>query len=158
MNKLEFIRALDAGSIEVGDKTADLWFHILSWVRAKGYADTADTPEFVSHVQAFRQIGVPTVARHLSRMAEAGFLQAHTLRRRLSPEAKDVLNTSLHGMVFGGGSSSLPSSFVRYTLPGAACPREFKTADALAQRNRECDDELRGYFEVRGSIFDTVER
>ena len=142
MNKLEFIRALDAGSVGVSDSTADLWYHILSWVQAHEYADTADGPEFIKHVQSFRRVGVSTINRHLGRMAEAGFLKAHSLRRQLSAGAKEEMSTSLHGILFGGGVSALPTVFKRYTLPGATCPRIFKTFDRVQERNRAADEVL----------------
>ena len=152
MNKLEFIRALDAGSTRVSDKTADLWFHILAWVQKQGYADTADTPEFIDYVRAFRRIEVATIGRHLSRMAEAGFLDEHSLKRGLSSEAKEVINTSLHGLLFGGGASALATTMKRYTLPGAPCPRVFKAGDALLERNRLRDDEMREHLSRRSGF------
>lgn len=143
MNKLEFVKALDAGSEVVSDKTADLWFHILEWVQQRGYADTADTPEFVKHVQAFRRIGVATIGKHLGRMADAGFLSAHNLRRELPKTVKEEVATSVSAMVFGGGTSTLPTSFKRYTLPKVPCPLMLKSATALLERNRRFDEELR---------------
>ena len=149
MNKLEFIRMLDAGTEEVSDQTADLWYHILGWVQTHRYADTADTPEFIQHVQAFRHLEPATIGRHLSRMAKAGFLRAHTVRRRLSQETREEVASSLTAMLFGGEASTLPSSFKRYTLPGMPCPLEFKTADALLARNRRLDEELVGHLPAK---------
>lgn len=143
MDKLEFIRKLDSGSEIVTDKTAELWFHIFGWVEARGYADTADSPDFIKHVQSFRHVTVATIGRHLARMADAGLLRAHALRRQLPPEVKEEVASSLTGLIFGGGASTLPTAFTRYTLPDSPCPREFKSANNLLERNRRFDDEMR---------------
>ena len=136
MNKLEFIRKLDARSPNVNDSTAALWFHLLSWVVSLGYADTADSPDFLKHVQEFRQISVQTIGKHLGRMADAGFLQAHRVRRKLPTEVKADLNASLTSLIFGGGASSMPTSFKRYTLPGVSCPMVFRSFDRAEERER----------------------
>lgn len=137
MNKLEFIQKLDAGSERVSDSTADLWFHLLTWVVQQGYADTADTPAFIAYVQKFRRVGVPTIGRHLARMAGAGFLVSHELRRKLPELAKADLNEDVYATLFGGGVSSMPTNFKRYTLPGVECPLELKSLDRLQERGRE---------------------
>ncbi|GKS87488.1 hypothetical protein AVMA1855_25070 [Acidovorax sp. SUPP1855] len=142
MNKLDFVRRLDAGSTSVSDKTADLWWHILDWVHRIGYADTVDMPEFVTHVQSFRPIEVATISRHLARLAEAGFLKAHVIRRHLTSEAKEELRSSISGLFYGNDASTLPTSFKRYTLADVPCPLEFKTASLLFERNRKRDAEL----------------
>lgn len=131
MNKLEFVQRLDAGPLRVSDATADLWYHLLSWVDTHGYADTADSPDFVKYVQDFRTVGVPTINKHLSRMAAAKFLQGHRLARRLSPESREDMSSPVHNIIFGTGLASLPTSFKRYTLPGAPCPKVFRALERV---------------------------
>jgi hypothetical protein len=135
MNKLEFIRKLDASSVQVSDSTADFWWHLLSWVSLHGYADTADSPEFVSYVQGFRSVTVATINRHLARMTKAGFLKAYEARRRLPVEVKEDLNQSISALAFGGGTSALPTSFKRYALPGTECSQEFKSVSVALERS-----------------------
>lgn len=132
VNKLEFVRRLDSGSERVSDATADLWYHLLSWVVKKGYADTADSPDFVSYVQEFRAVGVATINKHLSRMAEAKFLQRHRVARRLPPEIREDMSSPIHTLIFGSDLASLPTSFTRYTLPGVPCPTVFRSLERAA--------------------------
>jgi hypothetical protein len=54
--------AVDSG---VTEETIKLWFQIYLWIVDKGYADIADTPEFVERIQAFRNITVPTISNCL---------------------------------------------------------------------------------------------
>ena len=122
----EFLKLSELVKVEVRESTLQLWHQIYIWVLNNGYADTADSPEFVSHIQSFRRIEIKTIGRHLRLMSEIGLLTQHSLRRKLSQEAKDELLNPLLGMFFGG--SSLPSAFTRYVLPGTPCPSEFKAA------------------------------
>ncbi|WP_156516873.1 hypothetical protein [Delftia sp. GW456-R20] len=142
MNKLEFIRILDAGNENVSDKTADLWFHILQWVKKMGYADTADTPAFVEYVQDFRNVEIATIARHLARLADAGFLDGHFVRRKLPKMVREELESSISAMIFGHGPSTLPASFKRYTLPGASCPLELSAVQNMMNMNESRDREM----------------
>ena len=125
----------------IAEPTLRLWHCIYGWVEAKGYADTADTPEFVQHIQAFRKIGTPTIAGHLAKMADAGLLKRHNLKRQLSAESRDVLLNGI-GSMFSG--AALPTTFSRYTLPGQICPKEFKGAHRKAEKLDALFADLRG--------------
>ena len=128
----EFLKIPELAKVEVRESTLQLWHQIYIWVLANGYADTADSPEFVKHIQSFRKIEVKTIGRHLRIMSEIGLLAQHSLRRKLSQEAKEELLNPLVGLFFGG--SSLPSAFTRYALPGRPCPREFKAAQRSLEK------------------------
>lgn len=136
MNKLEFVRRLDSGSVHVSDATADLWYHLLAWVQVKGYADTADSPDFVKYVQDFRAVSVATINKHLSRMVRAKFLQGHRVARRLSAESREDMSSPVHSLIFGSGLTTLPTSFKRYTLPGVKCPLVFRSLERVAEHEK----------------------
>lgn len=126
MTYTEFLKLVEHMNIEATEGTLLLWHHIYAWIAEHGYADTADSPEFVKYVQSFRHIGARTIGRHLRSMSEADLLSRHILRRRLSQEAKEELLNPVVNIFFGG--RSLPSSFARYSLAGKPCSREFKSA------------------------------
>ena len=126
MTYIEFLKIVEPTDAKVAENTLILWYRIYIWVVEHGYADTADSPEFVKYIQSFRQIGVQTIGKHLKNMADLGLLSRHTLRRRLSKDAKEELLNPIVNMFFGG--KNLPSSFVRYSLAGEPCSRDFKSA------------------------------
>mgnify|MGYP005815166893 CR=1 FL=1 len=132
MSYATFLKLVEDRNKKASESTLRLWYHIYMWVSERGYADTADSPEFVEHVQLFRRIGIATIGRHLRSMSEGGLLSRHNLRRQLSIEVKQDLLNPLN--IFFGGSSSLPSSFARYTLVGQPCPLEFKSASRTVKK------------------------
>ena len=135
--------------------TEEMWWHLYTWVVERGYADTADQPGFVEHVQAFRGIEVGGINRHLRRMAGAGLLEPHRLTRKLDARTKDALKmgTGIFDVLSGQGSAStLPSVVVRYTLPGASPPLKLSRArlaiDA-AERGWERQRQVHGTARAR---------
>lgn len=141
MTYAEFLDLVNCQNVNAAESTIRLWHHVYLWVVQHEYADTADSPEFVKYVREFRSLSVPTIGKHLRSMSNAGLLARHTLRRRLSHEAKDELLNPITNMFFGG--STLPSSFARYCLPGKFCSREFKSASRSLQRIEERMQEFR---------------
>ncbi len=127
---LEFIALPSVQSESVKEPTLKMWHHIYIWVEKHGYADTADTPDFVRHVQEWRKVSLSTISAHLANMAKAGLLKRHILKRKLSSEAREELLNPVLGMFSG---TSLPTTLVRYTLPDADCPLEFKAAARKAE-------------------------
>ena len=66
---LEFIALQSVQSESVKESTLKMWHHIYIWVEKHGYADTADTPDFVRHVQEWRKVSLSTISAHLANMA-----------------------------------------------------------------------------------------
>lgn len=141
MTYAEFLELATRANAEPAESTLRLWHHIYMWISEHGYADTADSPEFVKYVQSFRRLGVPTIGKHLRSMSDAGLLSRYFLRRRLSAEAREELLNPVTNMFFGGGN--LPSSFARYSLPGQPCSREFRSAVRSLERIETRISELR---------------
>ena len=127
MEYADFLKLIPEG-LGVTEKTLRLWFVIYQWVVENNYADSADSPAFIQHVNAFRKCSVQTVATHLRRMSDARLIKRNVLRRKLSGEAKEEL--SIGALLFAPGVESIPTTFVRYCLPGQQCPTEFKSFDA----------------------------
>lgn len=127
MDYVEFLKKIPEGLVAT-EKTLKLWFIIYQWITAHGYADSADSPEFLQHVNAFRKCSTKTVASHLRRMSKAKLIKRNVFRRRLPAEAKEEL--SIASLLFAPGSESIPTTFVRYCLPGQTCSTEFKSFDA----------------------------
>lgn len=129
MDYLQFVGLVEATTPTTSShQSLRYWHAIYSWILVHGYADTADSPEFVAHMAGIRKTTVGTLAAHLRRMAQAGLLARHFLKRQLSEETKDDLANPIL-TIFRGGANALPTSFYRYCLPGAECPLEFKSAD-----------------------------
>jgi hypothetical protein len=141
MNYADFLELPGNKNSLASENTLRLWHHLYLWVLRHEYADTADSPEFINYVVEFRKLSVATIGKHLRSMSTAGLLKQHTLRRRLSGEAKEELLNPITNMFFGG--STLPSSFSRYCLPGKPCSKEFKSAQRSLQRIEERMQELR---------------
>ncbi len=129
MEYADFLKLIPEG-LGVTEKTLRLWFVIYQWIVENNYADSADSPAFIQHVNAFRKCSVQTVATHLRRMSDAKLIKRNVLRRKLSGEAKEEL--SIGALLFAPGVESIPTTFVRYCLPGQQCPTEFKSFDAAA--------------------------
>ena len=130
-NYLDFIALPSIQGVSVKEPTLKMWHHIFMWVEKYGYADTADSPEFIGYVQGWRKVSPATIGSHLAKMAGAGLLKRHVLRRKLPAEAKDELLNPILGMFAG---TSLPTMLVRYTLPNVACPLELKAAVRKAEK------------------------
>lgn len=128
---LDFIALPSIQSVSVKEPTLKMWHHIFMWVEKHGYADTADSPEFIGYVQGWRKVSPATIGSHLAKMAAAGLLKRHVLRRKLSSEAKEDLLNPILGMFAG---TSLPTTLVRYTLPNVVCPLELKAAVRKAEK------------------------
>ena len=109
---------------KANESTLRLWHHIYLWVEEKGYADTADTHEFVKYVCAFIPLKVGAIKSHVRRMSQAGILSRHVLRRKLPSELREELYNPIMSLI--SGSELPPSSFVRYCLPGQKCSLELK--------------------------------
>lgn len=134
MEYVDFLGKLPAG-LSVNEKTLRLWFVMYNWIVDNGYADCADSPAFLQHVNAFRKCSVQTVATHLRRMSDAKVIKRYVVRRKLSGEVKEDLSSGL--VFFSPGVESLPTTFVRYCLPGKQCSTEFKSVEvALNTINR----------------------
>lgn len=131
MTYLEFLALPAVKKVHPVEATQRIWHHIYVWVLEHGYADTADSPDFVHYVKAFRGVNIETIASHLARMANADLLKRHVLKRKLSADAKEELLNPVTTMFTG---SSLPTMLIRYTLPGVSCPLEFKSAERQATR------------------------
>ena len=131
MTYLEFLALPAVQKANSVEATQRMWYHIYVWVQEHGYADTADSPDFVQYVKTFRSVNVETIASHLARMANADLLKRNVLKRKLSAEAKEELLNPIATMFTG---SSLPTMLIRYTLPGVSCPLEFKSAERQATR------------------------
>ena len=129
-----------AQDASVSEPTLRLWHHIYLWVEKHGYADTADTPEFVEYVCLFRNLTIGTINTHLRRMWENGLLSRNVLRRKLPPDILDV-HLSPFALLLGAGG--LPSSFVRYSLPGQKCSLEFKSVARSEEKMRSRFTEIR---------------
>ena len=142
MTYIQFLELVGHKEIAVAEATLRLWHHVYLWVLEHEYADTADSPEFVKYIRNFRLIGEPTIGRHLRSMSSAGILKRHTLRRKLSTEAKEELLNPIINTFYGG--INLPSTFARYCLPGKPCSREFKSATRSLQRIEDRMQALRG--------------
>ncbi len=127
MEYADFLKTIPEG-LGVTEKTLRLWFVIYQWIVENGYADSADSPEFLQHVNAFRKCSTQTVATHLRRMSDAKLIKRNVLRRKLPAEAKEAL--SIGSLLFAPGPESIPTTFVRYCLPEQTCPTEFKSFDA----------------------------
>ncbi len=127
MEYRDFLKEIPEG-LGATEKTLRLWFVIYQWILEHGYADSADSPAFLQHINAFRQCSTQTVATHLRRMSDAKLIKRNVLRRKLSGEAKEEL--SIGSLLFAPGAESIPTTFVRYCLPGQQCPTEFKSFDA----------------------------
>jgi len=123
----DFLKEIPEG-LGATEKTLRLWFVIYQWIIEHGYADSADSPAFLQHINAFRKCSTQTVATHLRRMSDAKLIKRNVLRRKLSGEAKEEL--SMGSLLFAPGAESIPTTFVRYCLPGQQCPTEFKSFDA----------------------------
>lgn len=128
---VEFLVLPETQSANVQEATLKMWHRIYSWIEVHGYADTADSPDFVHYVQEWRKVGVTTIGVHLGRMAALGLLKRHMLKRKLSTQAREELLNPVLGMFSG---ANLPTTLSRYTLPGKACPLEFKAAARKAAR------------------------
>lgn len=126
MEYVDFLEKLPDG-LGVTEKTLRLWFVIYQWIVENNYADSADSPAFIQHINAFRKCSVQTVATHLRRMSDAKLIKRNVLRRKLSGEAKEEL--SIGPLLFSRGVESIPTTFVRYCLPGQQCPTDFKSLD-----------------------------
>ena len=127
---LNFLALKNVQSASVNEQTLKMWHHIYVWVEKHGYADTADSPEFVRYVQDWRNIKCSTIAAHLGKMAEAGLLTRHKLKRKLSNDVREELLNPVLGIFSGTG---LPTALVRYSLPGMDCSLEFKAAARKAE-------------------------
>lgn len=127
---LEFLALPSAQNANVKEPTLKMWHHIYCWVEKHGYADTADSPNFVNYVQEMRKVSPSTIGTYLSNMAKAGLLKRNTLKRKLSNEAREELLSPVLGMFAG---TSLPTTLVRYTLPDAECSLEFKAVARKAE-------------------------
>lgn len=127
MEYRDFLKEIPEG-LGATEKTLRLWFVIYQWIVEHGYADSADSPAFLRHINAFRKCSTQTVATHLRRMSDAKLIKRNVLRRKLSGEAKEEL--SIGSLLFAPGAESIPTTFVRYCLPGQQCPTEFKSFDA----------------------------
>ena len=123
----DFLKEIPEG-LGATEKTLRLWFVIYQWIIEHGYADSADSPAFIQHINAFRKCSTQTVATHLRRMSDAKLIKRNVLRRKLSGEAKEEL--SIGSLLFAPGAESIPTTFVRYCLPGQQCPTEFKSYEA----------------------------
>lgn len=141
MNYAEFLELECLRGLSTTEATLRLWHHMYSWVVEKKYADTADSPEFVEYVCQLRNLSVQTINTHLRRMAEAGLLSRHVLRRKLPPNARDELLNPITNMFFGG--KALPSTFARYCINGAECSLEFKSAARSLESVERRMNELR---------------
>ena len=124
MEYRDFLKEIPEG-LGATEKTLRLWFVIYQWIID---ADSADSPAFLQHINAFRKCSTQTVATHLRRMSDAKLIKRNVLRRKLSGEAKEEL--SIGSLLFAPGAESIPTTFVRYCLPGQQCPTEFKSFDA----------------------------
>lgn len=82
MEYADFLKIIPEG-LGVTEKTLRLWFVIYNWIVENGYADSADSPLFLQHVNAFRKSSVQTVATHLRRMSDAKLIKRNVLRRKL---------------------------------------------------------------------------
>lgn len=134
MNYLAFFKLVEEVKAEgVTEKTLQLWYVIYQWVVENGYADTADTPEFVSHVQSHRAISTKTINMHLARMAQYGLLKSYTLKRNLPKELRDELWHPF--ALFFSATSTLPTTFKRYSIPGKPCSGEFKALTRLIEKS-----------------------
>jgi len=147
MEYVDFLDKLPEG-LGVTEKTLRLWFVIYQWILQNNYADSADSPDFLQHVNAFRKCSVQTVATHLRRMSDAKLIKRNVLRRKLSGEAKEEL--SIGPLLFSRGVESIPTTFVRYCLPGEQCPTEFKSFDAAATAIDSRMNELRKTVNQKG--------
>ncbi|BBN90475.1 hypothetical protein [Azospira sp. I09] len=127
MEYRDFLKEIPEG-LGATEKTLQLWFVIYQWILEHGYADSADSPAFLQHINAFRKCSTQTVATHLRRMSDAKLIKRYVLRRKLSGEAKEEL--SIGSLLFAPGAESIPTTFVRYCLPGQQCPTEFKSYEA----------------------------
>lgn len=147
MDYLAFVKLPQIEFATQKEDTLRLWHHIYTWIIQHGYADVSDTPDFVKHVQLFRKIEASTISRHLLEMSRINLIVRRVLRRKLPEVIRTELNSSIHGMLFGGDMSSLPTSIVRYALPGQKCSIEFKAAKVLLKRNYQRDDKtIKNYF------------
>lgn len=147
MEYADFLKLIPEG-LGVTEKTLRLWFVIYQWIVENNYADSADSPAFIQHVNAFRKCSVQTVATHLRRMSDAKLIKRNVLRRKLSGEAKEEL--SIGALLFAPGVESIPTTFVRYCLPGQQCPTEFKSFDAAATAIDSRMNELRKTVNQKG--------
>ena len=143
----DFLKLIPEG-LGVTEKTLRLWFVIYQWIVENNYADSADSPAFIQHINAFRKCSVQTVATHLRRMSDAKLIKRNVLRRKLSGEAKEEL--SIGALLFAPGVESIPTTFVRYCLPGQQCPTEFKSFDAAATAIDSRMNELRKTVNQKG--------
>jgi hypothetical protein len=50
MNYTDFVKIVKQPNEATTERTLRLWHHIYTWICEHGYADTADSPEFVKHV------------------------------------------------------------------------------------------------------------
>ena len=112
---------------KASESTLRLWHHMYLWVEEKGYADTADTPEFLKYVCSFRSLKVGAINAHLRRMSKSGLLSRHVLRRKLPSELKEELYNPFLSLMTG--SELPPTSFVRYCLPRQKCSVELKAIE-----------------------------
>ena len=147
MEYADFLILMPEG-LGVTEKTLRLWFVIYQWIVENNYADSADSPAFIQHINAFRKCSVQTVATHLRRMSDAKLIKRNVLRRKLSGEAKEEL--SIGALLFAPGVESIPTTFVRYCLPGQQCPTEFKSFDAAATAIDSRMNELRKTVNQKG--------
>lgn len=147
MEYSEFLKNIPDG-LGATEKTLRLWFVIYQWIVENNYADSADSPAFLQHVNAFRKCSVQTVATHLRRMSDAKLIKRNVLRRKLSGEAKEEL--SIGALLFAPGVESIPTTFVRYCLPGQQCPTEFKSFDAAATAIDSRMNEIRKTVNQKG--------
>ena len=147
MEYADFLKLIPEG-LGVTEKTLRLWFVIYQWIVENNYADSADSPAFIQHINAFRKCSVQTVATHLRRMSDAKLIKRNVLRRKLSGEAKEEL--SIGALLFAPGVESIPTTFVRYCLPGQQCPTEFKSFDAAATAIDSRMNELRKTVNQKG--------
>lgn len=147
MEYADFLKLIPEG-LGVTEKTLRLWFVIYQWIVENNYADSADSPAFIQHVNAFRKCSVQTVATHMRRMSDAKLIKRNVLRRKLSGEAKEEL--SIGALLFAPGVESIPTTFVRYCLPGQQCPTEFKSFDAAATAIDSRMNELRKTVNQKG--------
>lgn len=131
MNYVEFLKLVDGNNAKASEQTLHYWHTIYIWVLDYGYADTADTPEFVQYMNAFRNTSLATLNTHLRRMSEAGLLKCYVLKRKLSSEAREEFFNPVLNMFVA--NKALPSSFNRYCLPNQQCSREFKSASRFSE-------------------------
>jgi hypothetical protein len=142
MEYIEFLQLLKNKPKVPTEKTLRLWHVAYKWILLHGYADTADSPDFVKHMNTFRSCSTSTLSAHLRRMSGLGLLKRNMLKRTLPVEVREELSLG-NPFLFLPGLESLPTTLVRYCLPSQKCSLEFKSLAAEYARVESRSNEFR---------------